>query len=546
MKILLTTLNSKYVHSNLALKYLYTVAAGEYSDVEVREFTINQDLTYIYMELVRANYDMVCFSCYIWNIEKIKVLAEDLKKARPGMRICLGGPEVSAGGPDFAVKHPWADYILCGEGEYPFYRLCQILHRSEGAAGADAVGRSAESKRNFDGDYGVNSGGDYGDRRIPQEQLLMTVPGLIYRGGDGKVYVNGQTEPMDFNLIPFPYSILDCQPDQVVYYESVRGCPFRCSYCLSSIDKTMRPLNMDRVKADLRYFLYKKVMQVKFIDRTFNYDRQRAREIFCYLMENDNGVTNFHFELCGDLLDQETLNLLRRARKGLFQFEIGIQSANSQTLLAVDRKENIYPILYNVEQLMEMGNIHIHVDLIAGLPFEDYELFSRSFNKIYRLGADMLQLGFLKVLPGTPLARDAEMYDIISRSSAPYEVISTRWLSAEELARIHMIENMVDIYYNRGGFKRTLACLIETLGKGAFHFYELLADFYYESGYQHRNRKKEDQYRILRQFIMESGCMGISEDSRTMASRQLEGDLGDWFSEEEQKRFYKKGWEVTK
>lgn len=507
MKILLTTLNSKYVHSNLALKYLYTVAAGEYSDVEVREFTINQDLTYIYMELVRANYDMVCFSCYIWNIEKIKVLAEDLKKARPGIRICLGGPEVSADGPDFALNHPWADYILYGEGEYPFYRLCQVLHADE-------------------------------------EQLLMTVPGLIYRGADGRVYVNGQMEPMDFNLIPFPYSILDCRQDQVVYYESVRGCPFRCSYCLSSIDKTLRPLDMDRVKADLGYFLYKRAMQVKFIDRTFNYDRQRAREIFSYLMENDNGVTNFHFELCGDLLDQETLELLRKARKGLFQFEIGIQSANSQTLLAVNRKENIYPILYNVEQLMKMGNIHIHVDLIAGLPFEDYELFSRSFNKIYRLGADMLQLGFLKVLPGTPLAEDAERYDIISRRRAPYEVISTRWLSAEELARIHMIENMVDIYYNRGGFKRTLACLIETLGKGAFRFYEMLADFYYESGYQNRNRKKEDQYRILRQFIMESGF--VAEESRIPASIQLEEDLAGWFSEEEQKRFYKKGWEVTK
>ena len=525
MKILLTSLNSKYVHSNLALKYLYTVAAGEYSDVEVREFTINQDLTYIYTELLRANYDMVCFSCYIWNIEKIKPLASDLKKARPSMKICLGGPEVSAGGADFAVKYPWADYILCGEGEYSFYRLCQVLHQCENQA--EQAGQAGQAGQQ------------------PDEALLMSVPGLIYRGRDGRIYVNGQLEPMDFNLIPFPYSILDCQPDQVIYYESVRGCPFRCSYCLSSIEKTLRPLEMDRVKADLGYFLYKKVMQVKFIDRTFNYDRVRAREIFRYLMENDNGVTNFHFELCGDLLDRETLDLLRHARKGLFQFEIGIQSANPQTLQAVNRKENIYPILYNVEQLMAMGNIHIHVDLIAGLPYEGYAVFARSFNKIYSLGADMLQLGFLKVLPGTPLAAEAEKYGIVYRERAPYEVIRTGWMSAEELVNLHMIENMVDIYYNRGGFSGTLEYLIAAAGKGPFGFFEKLSAYYYTGGYQHRNRKKEDQYRILRKFILESDSLQMDAFAREEAERLLTEDLAGWFNEEEQKRFYKKGWEVN-
>ena len=510
MKILLTTLNSKYVHSNLALKYLYTVAAGEYSDVEIREFTINQDLSYIYTELVRANCDMVCFSCYIWNIEKIKELAGDLKKALPSLKICLGGPEVSAGGPDFAVQNPWADYILCGEGEYPFYRLCQVLTESE--------------KHQCD---------------PPPEELLQTVPGLIYRGFDGKIYVNEQMEPMDFHLIPFPYSILDCPQDQVAYYESVRGCPFRCSYCLSSIDKTLRPLPMDRVKAELGYFLHKKVMQVKFIDRTFNYDKERAYEIFRYLMENDNGITNFHFEICGDLLDKQTLDLLRGARKGLFQFEIGIQSCNPQTLLAVGRKENVYPILYNVEQLMKMGNLHIHVDLIAGLPYETYELFGRSFNKVYALQADMLQLGFLKVLGGTPISRDQDRYGIVSRDHAPYEVIRTAHIRAEELSRLHMIETMLDLYYNRGGFCRTVDYLIAAVGKKAFGFYERLADFYYQTGYQHRNRKKEDQYRILRQFAYTLG-----DETGKEAEILLGEDLAEHFNEEEQKRFYKKGWEV--
>ena len=518
MKILLTTLNSKYVHSNLALKYLYTVVADEYSDVELREFTINHDPVFIYTELVRANYDMVCFSCYIWNVEQTRALCADLKKARPEMKICLGGPEVSFDGPRFAVENSWADFIICGEGEYAFYRLCQIM----------------------------DSG----------EDLFYTVPGLIYRR-QGKIYVNGQMEPMDFNAIPFPYSVVDCRSDQVVYYESVRGCPFRCSYCLSSVDKTLRPLHMDRVKADLRYFIYKKVMQVKFIDRTFNYDRDRAYEIFRYIMGKDNGVTNFHFEICGDLLDERTLDLLSGARKGLFQLEIGIQSTNPKTLTAIQRRENVYPLLHNIRQLRKAGNIHLHVDLIAGLPYESYEIFSRSFDKVYKLQADALQLGFLKVLKGTPISLETELHQIVYRDKAPYEVISTAYISARELARLHRIENMLDIYYNRGGYSHTLEYLIEILGKGPFKMYEMLADFYYERGYQNRNRKKEDQYRILRAFAAELEAKESAERAGERAGSDLRlaglaeqvtellgQDLAETFPEEEQMRFYKKGWEI--
>lgn len=505
MKILLTTLNSKYVHSNLALKYLYTVVAGEYSDVEVREFTINHEPTYIYTELMRANYDIVCFSCYIWNIEQIKDLACNLKKARPELKIVLGGPEVSGDGPTFMLENPWVDYVLYGEGEYSFFRLCQVFQM----AGEE--------------------------ERTPSEEELMSVPGLIYRH-EGTVYVNGQMNEMDFNLIPFPYSVLDCKPDQVVYYESTRGCPFGCTYCLSAMDRRVRPKSIDVVKSELGYFLYKKVMQVKFIDRTFNYDRERARELFRYLMENDNGVTNFHFEICGDLLDKETLDLLKGARKGLFQFEIGIQSANPPTLEAVGRKENVYPILYNVEQLMKMGNIHIHVDLIAGLPYETYELFGRSFNKVYALGADALQLGFLKVLAGTPIYDERERHGIVYRDRAPYEVISTDYMTAEELAKLHMIENMVEIYHNRGGFKTVLGYMIANHGEGPFGFFEALATYYYEQDFQHRNRKKEDQYRILRKFACAKGWD---------VDALLGEDLADFFNEDEQKRFYRKGWEVT-
>jgi len=251
-------------------------------------------------------------------------------------------------------------------------------------------------------------------------------------------------------------------------------------------------------------------------------------------------VSGAHGIGIGDLLDKATLDLLRGARRGLFQFEIGIQSCNPQTLLAVNRKENVYPILYNVEQLMKMGNIHTHVDLIAGLPYETYELFARSFNKVYALQADMLQLGFLKVLGGTPIWGQQEQFGIVCRDKAPYEVICTEHITAEELSRLHMIENMLDIYYNRGGFSRTIEYLIAAVGRTAFGFYDALAEFYYSAGYQHRNRKKEDQYRILRQFAYTLG-----EEAGREAEILLGEDLAQQFNEEEQKRFYKKGWEVT-
>ena len=279
MKILLAALNSQYVHSNPAVKYLYTVTADTSDEVTMREFTINNEYSYIYGELVRANCDMVCLSCYIWNIEIIKSIGSDLKKAKPGIKICLGGPEVSFDGHVFALENDWVDFIISGEGEYSFYRLCQVLRNEENA----------------------------------QELPLETVPGLIYRK-NGKIYVNQQIEPMDFNSIPFIYSVLECDPKRVIYYESSRGCPFRCSYCMSSIEKTVRALDTVRVKKELGYFLHKKVMQVKFVDRTFNYDADRACEIIKYILDNDNGITNFHFEICADLLNDRMLALFGQAR----------------------------------------------------------------------------------------------------------------------------------------------------------------------------------------------------------------------------------------
>lgn len=505
MKILLAALNSQYVHSNPAVKYLYTVTADTSDEVTMREFTINNEYSYIYGELVRANCDMVCFSCYIWNIEIIKSIGSDLKKAKPGIKICLGGPEVSFDGHVFALENDWVDFIISGEGEYSFYRLCQVLRNEENA----------------------------------QELPLETVPGLIYRK-NGKIYVNQQIEPMDFNSIPFIYSVLECDPKRVIYYESSRGCPFRCSYCMSSIEKTVRALDTVRVKKELGYFLHKKVMQVKFIDRTFNYDADRACEIIKYILDNDNGITNFHFEICADLLNDRMLALFGQAREGLFQLEIGIQSANPDTLKAVNRNENVYPVLYNIERLVALGNVHIHVDLIAGLPYETYELFGRSFNKVYALKADAFQMGFLKVLKGTVMEQRSEEYGLEYRDKAPYEFISNYWLSAEEAVRLKAIEKMLNTYYNRGGFVRTIDYLMSAMAAEPFDFYEKLSEFYYDMGYHNVNRKKEEQYRILRKFALTE----LGEQSRDDVEKVLIEDFEASFNSEEVKRFLKKGWEI--
>ncbi len=519
MKILLTTLNSQYVHSNLALRYLYTVVANEKSDVSLREFTINNDLNYIYTEVIRANYDLVCFSCYLWNIEKIKELCCDLKKAKPNILIMLGGPEVSFGIPEFMKKYDWCDYIVSGEGEYPFYRFVRAIDgvRSEGC--------------------------------LTLSDELSTIPGLSYRDG-GRIFINRESEPMNFNALPFPYSILEPAEDKVVYYESSRGCPFNCTYCMSSVDKEVRTLDTTRVQRELSYFLFKRVMQVKFIDRTFNLSSRRANRILSHIIENDNGVTVFQFELCGELIDDEMVRILKKARKGLFRFEIGLQSFNSRTLQAVNRMSDEAKLIDNIGKLAALGNCHIHIDLIAGLPYEGIESFGLSFDKAYALNADMLQLGFLKVLRGTPIFDSCERYGIVYRDKAPYEVISTDYLSAEEVCRLRMIENMLDIYYNRGGFENTLKYMIENLSgekpSSAFDFYSRLAEFYYEEGYQHRERRKEDQYRIMLMFAKKLEATGAVKDMDNRAEYMLTKDLEANLDELNYKRFIAKGWEIRK
>lgn len=503
MKILLTTLNAKYIHSNLALKYLYMSAIENRRSIDLREFTINNDDDYIYTEIIRGGYSVICFSCYIWNITKTVYLAETIKKARPDIKILLGGPEVSYDSIEFLRKHKYVDYIIVGEGEEVFK--------------------------------------DFATAIISGTNSFEKIRGLIYRA-NGKIYVNPPGDLQDFENVPFPYSFLLPKDDRIIYYESVRGCPFRCSYCLSSIEKHVRPLPIERVKKELSFFLFKQVKQVKLIDRTFNYDRNRCNQIIQFILEQDNGITNFHFEICGELIDEEFVNLLGSARKGLFQVEIGIQSLNPITLETVNRNKNTKLLLDNIRKIVELGNIHTHVDLIAGLPFEDYLSFVNSFNGVYELGADQFQLGFLKLLKGTKIRDEKNIYEYVYRDVAPYEVISNRFISAEGIARLKMIENLLDLYYNRGGFYKTLEYAIARFQTTAFDFYEELAYFFYLKGYQNRSHKKEDLYRIFYEYACwkDRSLPGTAEEIQ----RLLVLDMSSTLNPDAIKKFNRKGWEM--
>lgn len=507
MKILLTTLNSKYVHSNLAIKYLYGIAAGSGLDVSVKEFTINNDRAYIMTELIRQPYDLVCFSTYIWNIEEIKSIGRDLKALRPGMKILLGGPEVSYYSREFLEENPWADMIIRGEGEYPFYQLCKSFVLGESIEGVESL-----SYRKNHGD------------------------------GSCEIIENPNARLPILDKLPFPYNHLPIEIDRVIYYESSRGCPFRCSFCLSSIDVSTRALSMERTKREIGYFLNNMVKQVKFIDRTFNYDRNRARKLWEYIIENDNGVTNFHFEINGEIVDEDDLRLLEKARKGLFQFEIGVQTANPYALKAVDRSESISRTTRVVLRLMDMGNIHVHLDMIAGLPHENYRSFGRSFNKLYGLGPSELQVGFLKLLKGTKLHSQGGLHGYIASSYAPYEVMASKYMSSSDMVKIKMIAKMVDLFYNRGGFSETLRFLDFSTSESSFNFYEQLADFYYNSGFQHRNHSKEDLYRILAAFAKSK--QGEDSQLAEEAKRRLSHDIENTMNVDAVKRFYKRGWDL--
>ena len=467
MKILLAACNAKYIHSNLAV-YNLKSCSGEYSpNVVIKEYTINQIRDDILKDIYLEQPDVICFSCYIWNISFVKELVPDLKKILPHVDFWAGGPEVSYDAVEFLKKNPAFFGVMVGEGEETFHELAgyYIERKPENLKEIRGVAFHDETK----------------------------VPDIVH---------TGWRELMDLSKVPFAYSNLTEFKNRIIYYESSRGCPFSCSYCLSSIDKKLRFRDIELVKKELQFFIDNKVPQVKFVDRTFNCKHDHAMAIWRYITEHDNGITNFHFEISADLLREEELALMKTMRPGLIQLEIGVQSTNPQTIKAIRRTMDFEKLKGIVEQIHSFGNIHQHLDLIAGLPYEGYESFHKSFCDVYALRPEQFQLGFLKVLKGSHMMEMTGEYQILYKDREPYEVLSTAWLTYGEILGLKMVESMVDVYYNSGQFKHTLVFL-EQYFEDPFRMYEALGRFYEKKGYSEISHSRMRRYEILMEFAGE-------------------------------------------
>jgi len=469
MKFLLTAINAKYIHSNPAIYSLRGYAGKELKQyIELAEYTINQPLQDILAEIYDRKPDVIGFSCYIWNWGMVQELLEELPKLLPDTDIWLGGPEVSYDAPGLLCKYPQITGIMVGEGEATFKELLEryVENRLKGTGKPDSVD-------------------------------FQQIAGLCLPSG-----YTGLRELTDMNELPFLYEDLSPFDNKIIYYESSRGCPYRCSYCLSSIDKQVRLRDISVVKRELQFFLDNKVPQVKFVDRTFNCNHKHAVEIWKYLCENDNGVTNFHFEISADILQEDEICLLNKMRPGLVQLEIGVQSVNPRTIEAIERVMNVEKLERIVGEIHRGKNIHQHLDLIAGLPYEDYESFGKSFDRVYAMKPQQLQLGFLKVLKGSPMHERAQEYGIVYRTNPPYEVLYTKWLSYEEVLRLKRVEEMVELYYNSNQYRHTLPFL-ERAFESSFAMYEAMADFYKEKGYFVNSPARAYRYQVLLQFAQE-------------------------------------------
>ena len=462
MKILLAACNAKYIHSNLAV-YDLQAYASEYADhIVLKEYTINQLKDEIMRDIYLEHPDVVCVSCYIWNLSFVKELMADLTKILPDVDFWAGGPEVSYDAEKFLTENQEFKGVMVGEGEETFKELA-----------------------------------GYYIEKNPQNLKNMT--GICYRDGDQIIH-NGWRQIMDLSRIPFIYKDLSDFKNRIIYYESSRGCPFSCSYCLSSIDKKLRFRDTEMVKKELQFFIDNKVPQVKFVDRTFNCKHDHAMAIWKYINEHDNGVTNFHFEISADLLREEELQEMSTMRPGLIQLEIGVQSTNLDTIKAIHRTMDFEKLKGIVDRIHSFGNIHQHLDLIAGLPYEDYDSFRHSFNDVYALKPQQLQLGFLKVLKGSHMMEMCQEYGIVYKTREPYEVLSTKWLDYDHVLKLKTVENMVEVYYNSGQFQNTLEYL-EGFFPDAFSIYERLGNFYMEKGYGDISHTRMRRYEILLEFL---------------------------------------------
>ena len=481
MKILLVACNAKYIHSNLAVYDLQAYASDYADHIVLKEYTINQQKDDIMRDIYLEHPDVVCVSCYIWNLSFVKELMADLIKILPGADFWAGGPEVSYDAEKFLTENSEFKGVMVGEGEETFKELA-----------------------------------GYYVEKNPQDLKDMT--GICYRDGDQIIH-NGWRQIMDLSSIPFIYKDLSEFKNRIIYYESSRGCPFSCSYCLSSIDKKLRFRDTETVKKELQFFIDNKVPQVKFVDRTFNCKHDHAMAIWKYINEHDNGVTNFHFEISADLLREEELQEMSTMRPGLIQLEIGVQSTNPDTIKAIHRTMDFEKLKGIVDRIHSFGNIHQHLDLIAGLPYEDYDSFRHSFNDVYALKPQQLQLGFLKVLKGSHMMEMCREYGIVYKTQEPYEVLSTKWLDYDHVLKLKTVENMVEVYYNSGQFQNTLEYL-ENFFQDAFSIYERLGSFYMEKGYGDVSHTRMRSYEILLEFLED-----VPEISMDQVKDQMVYDL---------------------
>ena len=505
VKIVLAAINAKYIHSNLAVYSLK--ACGEQAcdgEISIAEFTINNYIDDILPKLYKARPDILAFSCYIWNISMVEELAELIHKAAPWVQLWFGGPEVSFDPEDVLLRNPWVKLVMCGEGEETFSQLAAAAGRLAGqkCRKPESV-RFDEERRDENCLDEERRDENCLDKERHDERLLdealLGIAGLVFRNADGGIVHTGLRPAVAMDDIPFPYKDMAPFKNKIIYYESSRGCPFSCSYCLSSIDKHVRFRSLPLVKEELAFFLEHKVPQVKFVDRTFNCSHERTLELWRFIREHDNGITNFHFEITADLLNEEELQLLKTLRPGLVQLEIGVQSTNPQTIREIDRIMDFNHLSSIVRRIQEGHNVHQHLDLIAGLPYEDFDSFKQSFNDVYSLKPQQLQMGFLKVLKGSKMHRSCDTYDLVYRTKPVYEVISTRWLSFEELLVLKGVEAMVEIYYNSCQFRLSLDYLEHFFGT-PFDLFFALARYYEARGLNEGKHSRLERYALLRRF----------------------------------------------
>ena len=539
MRFLLCGINAKYIHSNLAIFSLKAYADRKKipgAEIILKEYTINNYVEDILQDLYEEKADVVIFSCYIWNISFVRELAAELKKVSPDVKIWAGGPEVSYAANKFLMENPAFDLIMQGEGEEVFSELirltveekCRIKDVYKQSESKKVLSEIVEKRYSIERKQAVKEEKDIEDKHFAGEDnvyptnyidmsKLQKLQGIAVWdfsgeaalgnaesniGNKTKIINTGFATLMNMDTIPFVYEDFHLFEHKILYYETSRGCPFCCSYCLSSVDKTVRFRSLPIVKKELDAFLEAKVPQVKFVDRTFNCNRQRAIDIWSYLVEHDNGITNFHFEISSDLLGEEELELFAKMRPGLIQLEIGVQSTNGETVDAIHRHMDLDKLFHYVDRVHELGNIHQHLDLIAGLPYENYERFGCSFDDLYAHEPDQLQLGFLKVLKGTMMEEEVKKYSILYRNQPPYEVLGTKWLSYDEIILLKGVEELVELYYNSGQYTLTLKYAVPFF-ESPFRFYEMFSAWYRGKGYHKLNHNRLEKYNILREFLRE-------------------------------------------